>query len=401
MATVEETEAGRVHVHGIYDTDAHYIIDPITREIRAEHPLTRTIAKYDHNSEIITFELPKTVDGHDMLLSNRVWVHYINIDAQTRKENRGIYEAKDLQLSKTDENTAVFSWTITRNSTQLAGILSFSIRFACIDENGEESYGWGTANYDSIIVCDRNHNSEIIVEEYADILEQWRQELFAGTGNTQGGSSAGYSIYYMSMAVNYPVDGLVFHTASHSSLSNNGKGIKIGDMIISSNGVLCEVTNVSASSVGFNPIAKIGGNADNEPDLVIGLNVADTKIQDDSNIFARRLMRMSVNDVSIISGSVPAVAEKVRQGLPVRVLLRDIHFYAEDLWYQDIGEASHVMAFNRSDYPSENNTTLCVAFYLSDMGTSATAPSYVRFVFDIATGAAIEYRYNELALYYE
>lgn len=137
-------------------------------------------------------------------------------------------------------------------------------------------------------------------------------------------------------------------------------------------------------------------SGDSEPDLVIGMNVANTKVKEDGTSNARNLSRMTVDDVSIISGSVAAVAEKVRQGLPVKVLLRDIHFYWDDAWYQNIGEANDVMVFNRATYPNENADILNAVFFLSNMGVSATEPCLVRFAFDIATGSPLQYRFNKL-----
>lgn len=138
-------------------------------------------------------------------------------------------------------------------------------------------------------------------------------------------------------------------------------------------------------------------SGNSEPDLVIGLNVSNTKVKSDDNPnAARNLSRMTVDDVSIVSGSVSAVAEKVRQGLPVKVLLRNIHFYWDDIWYQNIGEANDVMVCNKAAYPNENATSLIAVFFLNDVGLSATAPCLVRFAFDIATETPTVYRFNQL-----
>lgn len=136
----------------------------------------------------------------------------------------------------------------------------------------------------------------------------------------------------------------------------------------------------------------IFNSGDSEPDLVIGLNVANTKVKEDGSNRARSLPRMTLDDVSIISGSVSAVVEKVKHGLPVKVLLQDIHFYWDDVWYQNIGEANHVMVGSSAAYPTENDDILVVAFFLSSLGTHATEPCYVRFAFGISNGEPIDYR---------
>lgn len=69
----------------------------------------------------------------------------------------------------------------------------------------------------------------------------------------------GHSAYYLSIESEYSTDATEF-LASKSYLSNDGNGVKIGDLLISSNGVLCKVTNVGESLVHFITIANIRGN---------------------------------------------------------------------------------------------------------------------------------------------
>lgn len=71
----------------------------------------------------------------------------------------------------------MFTWLISRNATQLSGSLNFAIRFACT-EGDQVDYDWHTEIHTGIIVSNGIDNGTIIVEEYADILEEWRQKLF-------------------------------------------------------------------------------------------------------------------------------------------------------------------------------------------------------------------------------
>ena len=144
------------------------------------------------------------------------------------------------------------------------------------------------------------------------------------------------------------------------------------------------------------PNRSTGGSS--EPDLIIGLNIANTKVMSDDGSITRDLERMTVDDVSIVSGSVSDVTEKVRQGQPVKVLLRDIHFYTDDMWYQNIGEANYVMVLNNTVYPNENANILVVTFFLSNMGISSLGPCFVRIEFNPADGNPTEYYYNMLSV---
>jgi hypothetical protein len=83
-----------------------------------------------------------------------------------------------------------------------------------------------------------------------------------GVGKQGNPGKNGYSIYYMNAEVEYPVEGFASHITYPINLSNNGSGVKIGDILISANGVLCNVTNVSDNSVYYNPVAKIVEDTD-------------------------------------------------------------------------------------------------------------------------------------------
>lgn len=164
------------HKHSVYDSDAHFQIDPTTRTIKNVSENKTTLIQFDHNSERFTFEIPRNVEGHDMTLCNRVEVHYLNVDA-SKNTNVGVYEVTDLQACTDDENIVIFSWLISQNATKLVGSLNFLIRFACINDDGTVGYVWNTAIHKGIAVSDGIYNSEIIIEQYADVLAQLEQRL--------------------------------------------------------------------------------------------------------------------------------------------------------------------------------------------------------------------------------
>ena len=161
------------HVHEMRDSDLHFTIDPTTRAIKSQSS-KNILIQYDHNSEIFTFEMPRYIEGHDMSLCNRVDIHYINVGSQ--QQNLGIYEVQDFSVSEDDENVMVWSWTVSANATQLVGSLVFAFRFACLTEDVID-YAWSTAAFSGISISGGIYNSESVIEEYIDILEQWVRKI--------------------------------------------------------------------------------------------------------------------------------------------------------------------------------------------------------------------------------
>lgn len=164
------------HLHNVYDTDTHFSINPITRAIKNESNKKTSLAQYDHNSEVFSFELPRYIEGHDMSQCTDVEVHYYNIDTKKNKEHKDKYEVKDLQVSKEDENKVVFSWIISKGATQLSGILNFLIRFKCV-EAGIIEYAWNTTFFTGIKVAEGSDVAETFETEYVDIIEQWKESV--------------------------------------------------------------------------------------------------------------------------------------------------------------------------------------------------------------------------------
>lgn len=170
------------HDHVVYDSDPHFTVDPDNRELKYTSPEKLTIMHNDHNSEIVTFDMPRYVDGHDMLLCNKIQVHFINVEAN-KSSNRvsGMYTVTDAHEDPEDSNKIIFSWPISRTATSLVGTLHFTLRFACM-EGSRLTYSWNTAVYTGMSVSQSIDNTETIGEEYLDIVYKWYYDLVsAGT----------------------------------------------------------------------------------------------------------------------------------------------------------------------------------------------------------------------------
>lgn len=175
------------HLHEMRDSDSHYVIDPASRTVKSNGSSKSILIQYDHNSEILTFEMPRYIEGHDMKLCDRVDIHYINMSGKGQS-NIGVYEVQDFDVSEDDENTVVWSWTISNNATQIVGSLAFAFRFACVepidpddpDAEPYDDYVWSTLPYAGIAISSGIYNAESIVEQYIDILEQWVRKIGVG-----------------------------------------------------------------------------------------------------------------------------------------------------------------------------------------------------------------------------
>ena len=179
LALAAETS---VHIHPVVDSDTHYIIDPITRQVSNPNSGKTVIMQFDHYSEQFTFEIPRYVDGHDMLLCNSVRVHFINIYSEF-EQHTGLSYVDNLGVNPEDPTTVLCTWLIPRDATQLVGPLNFLVQYACVDENGHLTYEWHTdINTDNTVRAGMK-NSEEVIASYPDVLEQWRADLF-GAGDS-------------------------------------------------------------------------------------------------------------------------------------------------------------------------------------------------------------------------
>lgn len=165
-------------LHEMRDSDNHFIIDPVTMAItnRSEK---HTLQQGNHNSEIFTFEIPKSLEGHDTSLCNTVEIHYINIKGDRTEQSEDIYSVKDMVASEDDPDALVFTWRIHGNATLYAGSLNFRIKFACKDENGNYTYKKWTEIFKGISVSEGFDNAEAVEKENSDILAQWEAQIDA------------------------------------------------------------------------------------------------------------------------------------------------------------------------------------------------------------------------------
>lgn len=145
------------HEHDVYDTGAHFEIDAITREITYTGDDKVIVIQGDHNSQILSFKMPRYIDGHDTKLCDTVHVRYQN------GENLVKYKVKDLEVSAEDEEIVTFSWKLSRYATEYLGEIKFSVVFACSSVE-DYDYVWGTLpNTDCTVLA--SVPAGVIIEE--------------------------------------------------------------------------------------------------------------------------------------------------------------------------------------------------------------------------------------------
>lgn len=163
------------HKHSVLDHDTHFIIDPATRAITTSSEKLH-VMQYDHNSERLTFEMPRFIEGHDMSLCNRVEAHFLNIDTKTKDQITGHRELEDFRVSEEDENKVAVSWLISKGATKLGGKLNFLLNFRCV-ENDVETYAWHTDFFTNYNVKSGLDAAALFESEYVDVIEQWKASV--------------------------------------------------------------------------------------------------------------------------------------------------------------------------------------------------------------------------------
>lgn len=171
------------HAHPTYDVDKRVVIDGNTRAVSMPDANMPVLIQYDNNSEVVTFEVDRYVEGHDLSLSNKAEVHYNNLDTAGRRSSKGLYEAKDLRVNPDNKAKILVSWYISNHATEYEGTLNFVLSFSCLEDDVLNVYRWNS-HIGTLYVSAGINNSEYLENTYADVLEMWKQTLF-GIGDTE------------------------------------------------------------------------------------------------------------------------------------------------------------------------------------------------------------------------
>lgn len=121
----------------IADEGARFVIVPSTRKIVVP-PVYKIIGSVgDHNSEQLTFECPRYIDGHDVSACTNhfiKWTNALNTTGTSAVEGIAV-----------EDELVFFTWTVPAWVTLAAGTVSITVYFEDIDHEGNLMYRWSTA----------------------------------------------------------------------------------------------------------------------------------------------------------------------------------------------------------------------------------------------------------------
>lgn len=91
----------------------------------------------DHGSEVVTFECPRFIEGHDIAGCAARWIGWTNARGESGRFDVGSVE--------TSGDVVRFTWTIYAGVTAQAGAVAFAVHFMDLGSSGEVLYKWSTA----------------------------------------------------------------------------------------------------------------------------------------------------------------------------------------------------------------------------------------------------------------
>ena len=130
----------------LIDGGVPFEIVPNTRKITVPQK-NRVIGTVgDHLSEQVRFVCPMVIDGHDITLCGRKYVSWRNINNE-----QGNDELKELAR---ENGEVLFYWNVPDGVTVGKGVVSFSVHFEDVDDNGKVEYRWGTSSCSDCEILD-------------------------------------------------------------------------------------------------------------------------------------------------------------------------------------------------------------------------------------------------------
>lgn len=149
-------------------------IDLDSREIIIPDSIQNLGVESDDDVLSLTFSLPRYYDNNEVDLSTfDIHVNYLNAN------NEGdLYEVNDKSI---EGNNIIFEWLVGRHAVSYHGDVTFNV---CLKEmDGTTVIREFNTTVATLPVLRGLETSEAVVQEYADVLEQWKEQLF-GAGDT-------------------------------------------------------------------------------------------------------------------------------------------------------------------------------------------------------------------------
>lgn len=152
---------------------AMLVIDPVAKTIEQKHRSRKAIAiaKNDHNSILIGFEIPRYIGGYDISSKDIVkQIHYVNMSADEENISKGFSDAESVAV---EDDTVCFRWYVPNTATLYAGVLSFGVTFEKyenVDDEVVEKFSWSTFPYGTAIGDSFDNDAETVEREYKHLV---------------------------------------------------------------------------------------------------------------------------------------------------------------------------------------------------------------------------------------
>ena len=144
------------------EAEGHIVIG-IDRRIIVPAALKRIAVQYDHNVETVTFDCPRYWDELDMS-KMAIYVNYMRSDGYADR-----YPVTNVTV---DNNVMHFNWTISRNVTEVKGVITFLVCVKKTDAEGNEVNHWNSELCQDMFVSEGMETEEQVMDLSSDLVTQ-------------------------------------------------------------------------------------------------------------------------------------------------------------------------------------------------------------------------------------
>lgn len=145
--------------------EPHIVIHP-DRSVTVPEELKNLAVQYDHNIETVIFDCPRYWDGNDMSKMG------IRINYEREDGYGDCYVCTDVTADEEDPKLMHFSWVISRNVSDMPGILRFAVCAIRNDSSavGNEAQHWSSRICEEARVLPGLDYTEHVLETQPDVI---------------------------------------------------------------------------------------------------------------------------------------------------------------------------------------------------------------------------------------
>lgn len=182
-------------VDSTHESEPMIVIDE-DRVIHVPEKLRRIAVQYDHNIETVFFKCPRYWDSHD-LSEMAIYITVLTPDGKVVP-----YAARGIAPNLFDD-TMSFSWTITRDITQVKGQLTFLVCIKKTDEFGLENNHWNSELNKEMYISE---GLECDVESILDSQPALVTDILTRLSSLERQGGGGLSYYDLDLTSHVTVD---------------------------------------------------------------------------------------------------------------------------------------------------------------------------------------------------